>query len=53
MKNISNTKAMSASVREIVNLFTSVKRKMFIIRSEPLQFRDFLMVMDGSQSRIK
>ena len=53
MKNILNIKATSASVHELVHLFTMFKRKMCIVCSESLQFTDFLMVMDGSQSRIK
>ena len=53
MKNILNIKATSASVHELVHLFTTFKRKMCIVCSEVLQFTDFLMVMDGSQSRIK
>ena len=53
MKNILNIKATSASVHKLVHLFTMFKRKMCIVCSESLQFTDFLMVMDGSQSRIK
>ena len=53
MKNISNTKATVASVRRLMHLLTTVKRKMCIVCSEPLQFTDFLMGMDGSQSRKK
>jgi hypothetical protein len=53
MKNILDIKAKSASVRELVHLFTMFKRNMCIVCSESLQLTDFLMVMDGSQSRIK
>ena len=53
MKKIVNTKATSDTVRRLMHLLTTVKRKMCIVCSEPLQFTDFLMGMDGSQSRKK